>query len=170
MAAPDFDAPSFTPEPLHYMILQLSMLGHPLGEISSQVRKPTAYVRACLKSSWAQQQITDWHDRFTRQLTQKTFEPLAAFHDKLQEKMEQLDALTQSENPSVALRAIELWIAHTLGSPVKRTEVKTEGSILHYTTDELRFMKDHGRLPNAQERLALNAPTIDAEYTVTNAD
>lgn len=161
----DFESPDFKPEPYHYMAVQLAMLQTPIAEISNQIKKPMSLVRALIQSKWAQGMIADWHERFTQLHLTKTFEPMAAFYDKMQERMEQLDAMTKSENPSVALRAIELWIAHTLGSPVKRTEVKTEGSILHYTTDELRFIKANGRLPNPQERLALSAPAIDAEYT-----
>ena len=88
---------------------------------------------------------------------------MEAFYTKLPEKIALLDELTKSENPSVALRATESWIANTLGSPVKRSEIKVEGTIGHASIEELRFIKDHGRLPTPQEKLQLEAPSIDAE-------
>lgn len=145
------------------MMVHLNLLGHSVKEISTQVRKPMSVVGACLKSPWAQDQIKQYHDRFLASMQQKTFEPMSAFYDKLEEKLLLLDGMTKSENPSVALRAIELWINHTLGSPVKRSEVKVEGTIGHASLAELRFIRDHGRLPSPQEKLALNAPAIDGE-------
>jgi hypothetical protein len=145
------------------MMVHLNLLGHSAREIGTQVRKPTSVVTACLKSPWAQDQIRQYHERFLASMQQKTFEPMSAFYDKLEEKLALLDGMTKSENPSVALRAIELWINHTLGSPVKRTEVKVEGTIGHASLAELRFIRDHGRLPTQQEKLALTAPSIDGE-------
>lgn len=144
-------------------MVHLNLLGHDARHISTQVRKPTSVVTACLKSPWAQDQIRLYHERFLASMQQKTFEPMSAFYDKLKEKIELLDSMSRSENPSVALRAIELWINHTLGSPVKRTEVKVEGTIGHASIEELRFIRDHGRLPTPQEKLQLSAPSIEGE-------
>ena len=151
------------------MMVHLSMLGHPPTEISTQVKKPTTVVKALLRSPWAQDQIATYHQRFLDNLQARTFEPMSEFYDKLREKMGLLDAMTKSENPSVALRAIELWINHTLGSPVKRSEVKVEGTVAHASIEELRFIRDHGRLPTPQERLALAAPSIDGELADSTA-
>lgn len=161
----DFASPLFKPAPTDYTIIHLSMLGHSVKDISGEVGKPMAYIKGLLGSPWGQDQITNFHTRFMEMLQQRTFEPNAAFYDKLKEKIELLDGMTKSENPSVALRALELWINHTIGAPVKRTEVKVEGSIAHASIEELRFIRDHGRLPSPQERISLAAPSIDADYT-----
>ena len=145
------------------MMVHLNLLGHPAREISTQVRKPTSVVTACLKSPWAQDQIRLYHERFLASMQQRTYEPMAHFYDKLKEKIEMLDSMTRSENPSVALRALELWISHTLGSPVKRTEVKVDGVIGHASIAELTFIRDHGRMPTPQEKLMLSAPSIEGE-------
>ena len=74
-----------------------------------------------------------------------------------------LDSMSRSENESVALRALEMWISHAIGSPVKRTEVKVEGTVAHMSLDELRFVRDNGRLPTEQERMQIVAPSIEGE-------
>jgi hypothetical protein len=93
----------------------------------------------------------------------RIFDPMAAFYEKLPEKIALLDELTKSDNPSVALRATESWIANTVGSPVKRSEIRVEGTIGHASIDDLKFIRDHGRLPTPQEKLSLNAPVIESE-------
>jgi len=161
VAKPDFNSPHFVPEPVHLMMVHLSLLGNTPLEIGSQTNKPTSVVRDLLRSPWAQDQVTRLHERFMETLQQRTFEPMSKFYDGLKEKMELLDGMTKSENPSVALRAIELWINHTLGSPVKRSEIKVEGTVAHASLEELRFIRDHGRIPTTQEKLQLAAPAID---------
>jgi hypothetical protein len=163
VAKTDFNAPDFAPEPFHYMALHLLLLGNSAHEVASQLERPRAEITAFSKSPWCQDQIASYHERFMANVQKRVFDPMSKFYDKLEEKIELLDAMTKSENESVALRAIESWIANTLGSPVKRSEIKVEGTITHASLDELRFIRDHGRLPTEQEKLQLSAPSIEGE-------
>lgn len=166
---PDYDSPNWSPTPKDYMVLHLAMLGQKPSEIGHQTQLPSASVKALLASPWAKEQITQYHDRFMRALQEKVFEPTQKFYSKLEQKIEQLDAMTQSENPSTALRAIEIWIAHTIGSPVKRTEVQVNHSLNNLSTAELEFVRAYKRLPTAEERLQLQNPALQLDYIDSTA-
>lgn len=134
------------------------MLGHTPIEISQQIEHSTAYIKQVLGSRWASTQLRNFHDRFMSQLQQRAFDHTRAFADKLAEKITLLDDMTKSDHPPTALKAIDLWISHTVGSPVKRTEVKHEHSLSNLSKAELEFVRTNRRLPSQEERLMLEAP------------
>lgn len=138
------------------------MLGRTPAEISAEIEHSTAYIKQVLTSRWATAELGKFHDRFMAQLQQRAFDHTRAFADKLQEKIELLDEMTKSSHPPTALRALESWISHTIGSPVKRTEVKHEHSLSNLSKAELEFVRQNRRLPSQEERLMLEAPlTVD---------
>ena len=159
----DPTAPNFKPELFHYMILHLLLLGNSVKETASQVKKPTYLVQDVANSTWCQENARQYHERFLANVQKRIFDPHERFWEQLPEKLELLDQMTKSDNPSVALRATELWLAHAIGSPVKRSEIKVEGTVAHLGLEELRFVKEHGRLPSPQEKLQLSAPSIESE-------
>lgn len=103
------------------------------------------------------------------QLQQRAFDHTKAFADKLQEKLELLDDMTKSSHPPTALKALETWINHSIGMPIKRSEVKHEHSLSNMNKAELEFVRQNRRLPNQEERLMLEAPTPTYDIDTTEA-
>ena len=159
----DPTAPNFTPEPFHFFALHLLLLGNTPRQVATQTNKPAYLIQGFAKSQWCQDQIKTYHERFMANVQKRVFDPHEKFWELLPEKVALLDEMTKSENPSVALRATELWLAHGIGSPVKRSEIKVDGTVAHLGLEELRFVKEHGRLPSPQEKLQLSAPSIESE-------
>lgn len=143
------------------------MLGNSPTEIAEQVQQLPRIVKNLLISDWARAQFATFHDRFMARLQETTFDPVSAFYAKLSEKIGLLDDLTKSEHPPTALRALELWINHTIGAPVKRTEVDVKHSLANVSASELRWIAEHRRMPTTEERLmldsAVNDSTIEGE-------
>ena len=150
------------------MILHLALVNTPIREISAKVNEPQSVIKALLKGPWAQDQIARYHERFLASLQDRAFDHVRAFEAKLEEKVAQLDAMTKDENANVALRAIELWINHSVGSPVKRSEVTHKSPLDGLNAKEMAFVRDHRRLPTPEERLALNRPDFDIESEAIN--
>lgn len=158
-----YSSPAYEPRPQDFMILHLAMVNTPVRDISLKVNEPQSVIKALLKGPWAQDQIARYHERFLAATLDRAFDHTRAFEAKLEEKIQQLDALTHDENANVALRALELWISHTVGSPVKRTEITHKSPLDGLNAKEMAFVRDHRRLPTPEERLELNAPTFDVD-------
>ena len=161
-----YSSPAYEPRPQDYLILHLAMVNTPIREISAKVNEPQSVIKALLRGPWAQDQISRYHERFLAATLDRAFDHTRAFEAKLEEKIKYLDALTKDENPNVALRAIELWISHTVGSPVKRSEVTHKSPLDGLNAKEMAFVRDHRRLPTPEERLALNQPAFDIDSEV----
>ncbi len=158
-----YQSPAYKPEPSDYLILHLAMLNKSVREIAQEVQEPQARIKALLAGPWARDQITQYHERFMATMQARAFDHTKAFADKLKERMEQLDGFTKDPNPSVALRAIELWVNHAIGSPVKRSEVTHTSPLQGMSERELAFVRDNKRLPTPEERLQLANPGYDVE-------
>jgi hypothetical protein len=146
-------------------VLHLAMLNKTVREIAQETKQPQATVKALLGGPWAREQLTAYHDRFMAGMQARAFDHTRTLTDKLEEKIAQLNAMTNDENPNVALRAIELWINHAIGSPVKRSEITHKSPLDGLTPAELEFVRDFKRLPTPDERLTINNPAYDIDTT-----
>ena len=158
---------AFNPLGWHYTALHMSMLGNAVAFIAETVGRTPQAVSRFLASPWAKEQQARFHESLQKQHAQAILDPIQRFTAGLAEKLDILDALTKSEDEKIALAATREWIAHAIGSPVKRTEVSVEHTLSGLSLGELAFVRDHGRLPTAAEMKQItNANYIESDAEV----
>lgn len=137
----------------------MHILDYPIGDICRVVKKTRDVVSPLLNGEWAAAQLQRFQDRFEEKATTQLVDPISKFTSKLDEKIEQLDALTKSEDPKVALAAIRDWINHAIGTPLRRTEIDVNHSLNQRSPEELMFVRQYGRFPTPPE---LRAFTVES--------
>ena len=145
--------------PWHYQAIHMSLSGYSMREIARSLSKSYPTVQNFLHTQWAVDKVNALYNTLNERRATLMLDPVEKFNSKIDEKIALLDELTHSSDPKVALSAIREWINHAIGSPVKRTEVTVEHSLNNLGVEELRFIKEHGRMPTPTELLTSSEPT-----------
>jgi len=151
--------PIYNPKAWHYRALHLHFLGETPTSIARQLKRSMQHVQGVLRTPWAQAETAKLHETLMAQRKDIILEPIQKFNSLIEEKIQILDTLTKHEDPKIALAAVREWINHTLGTPVSRSKISVEHTLNGRSVEELRFIRDNGRLPQPGELIQLAGPT-----------